>query len=381
MFVLIVIMTSKGSRVKALSEKQEKYLEDLYGNPKKVGSLGGVKRLFDAVKKENKYKLTLNQIRNWLKKSDTYTLHKPVRRKFQRNTVLASYINYQWDADLADMILLKKYNRNFKYFLLVIDVFSKFIWTAPLKTKTGQEVTDAFKKMLPKTKGLPEKLHTDQGSEFKNKIFQKLLQDHKITHFFTYNELKAMVAERAIKTIKLKLYQYFTESRKLNWIDHLKDVTDTYNATVHHTIKMAPKDVSPLKNAEILRNTYPVTLVEPEPFLFDVNDKVRISFTKAPFERAYNYHWTGEIFIVSERYHKQGIAKYKLKDWDNESVSGAFYNNELQKVDVTEDSTFKIEKILGRRTRNGVREVKVKWYLWPSKFDSWIPQSNVQDYK
>ena len=45
-----------------------------------------------------------------------------------------------------------------------------------------------------------------------------------------------------------------------------------------------------------------------------INDKVRISITKAGFERAYNYQWTGEIFIVAKRFYKQSIAKYKCKE-------------------------------------------------------------------
>ena len=73
-------MTSK--RVKPLRVKEEKYLEDLYGDPRKAGSLGGVRKLYEAVRKENRYKLSLNQIKNCLRKSDTYTLHKPQQRKF-----------------------------------------------------------------------------------------------------------------------------------------------------------------------------------------------------------------------------------------------------------------------------------------------------------
>jgi hypothetical protein len=367
---------------KRLTLEEEDYLKDLYGNPAKVGSLGGINRLYQAVREDGKYNLTLNQIKNWLRSSDTYTLHKPLKRKFKRNRVIVGNINQQWDADIADMALLKKDNKNYKYFLLAIDVFSKFVRTAPLKTKSAQEVTKAFEKMLPNPKGIPETLHTDRGTEFTNKSFQNLLKDHKIKHFFTNNELKAMIAERAIKSIKLKLYQYFTESRRLNWIGHLKEITDSYNRTKHRTIGMAPIDVTPSRISEVWDKTYPtLPLKEPEKFQFDIGDKVRISFTKAPFERAYNYHWTGEIFNIMDRFHKEGIAKFRLKDWNNDPIEGTFYTQELQKIHVDENTSYKIEKILGRRTRNGQREVKVKWYLWPDKFNSWIPTSDVQDYR
>jgi hypothetical protein len=133
---------------------------------------------------------------------------------------------------------------------------------------------------------------------------------------------------------------------------------------------------------QVWEKTYPDQPLEnPEPFKFKINDKVRISYQKVPFERAYNYHWTGEIFSITQRFHKEGIAKYTLKDWNNEPIEGTFYSDELQKVDVDENTAYKIEKILARRIRNGQREVKVKWYLWPDRFNSWIPAISVQDYR
>lgn len=372
---------SSNSEGKTLGDRETAYLSKLYGNPQKVGSLGGIQRLYNAVKKDGKYKITLKQLKKWLQSSDTYTLHKLPKRKFKRNRVIVGDIGQQWSMDIAQMDLLRKENKNYRYFLLAIDVFSKFVKTAPLKTKSGPEVAAAFKKMLPKKKGIPRSLHTDRGTEFTGATFQKLLKERRIKHFFTNNELKSMVAERAIKTIKLKLYQYFTESRRLNWIDHLADITETYNETRHRSIGMSPVEVTPSKTAQVWEKLYPSQpLEEPEPFKFDINDKVRISFTKSPFERAYNYFWTGEIFIVTEKYHKEGIAKYRLKDWNNETVEGSFYGEELQKVDVDENTAYKIEKILRRRTRNGQKELLVKWYLWGEAYNSWIPETDLEVY-
>jgi hypothetical protein len=373
---------SKSKKAEYPTQEESDYLNNLYSNPSKVGSLGGINRLYEAVKSDGRYDIPRKQIKNWLRSKDTYTLHKPLKRKFKRNRVIVSGINQQWDADIADMALLKKSNKNYKYFLLAIDVFSKFAKTSALKSKSASEVTKAFKQMLPDQKGIPKTLHTDRGTEFTNKSFQELLKDHKIKHFFTNNELKAMVSERCIKTIKLKLYQNFTESRSLNWVDQLQTVTNTYNKSKHRTIGMAPVDVTPSKVVQVWEKTYPEEpLEDPEPFKFNINDKVRISYQKVPFERAYNYHWTGEIFSITQRFSKQGIAKYTLKDWNNEPIEGTFYTDELQKVDVDENTAYKIEKILGRRIRNGQREVKVKWYLWPDRFNSWIPASSVQDYR
>ena len=65
-------------------------------------------------------------VQDWLRGESTYTLHKPIRRRFKRRKTIVGGIDYQWQADLADMQHLAKQNNNKKYLLCVIDVFSKF---------------------------------------------------------------------------------------------------------------------------------------------------------------------------------------------------------------------------------------------------------------
>ena len=76
-------------------------------------------------------------MRTWLRKQDTYTLHKPVRYRFQRNRVIVGAIDEQWEANLVIMDSLAKYNNNYRYILTVIDVLSKYAWVEPIKAKTG----------------------------------------------------------------------------------------------------------------------------------------------------------------------------------------------------------------------------------------------------
>ena len=363
-----------------LSDEAKNYLQDIYSDPKKVGSFGSVKNLLHVIKKENKFNITLSQLKNWLKTQETYTLHKDINRKFKRNKVVVGSINQQWDMDIGDLSQFAKKNKQFRYILLSVDVLSKFIRTVPLKTKSAQEVSNAFTKMIVKNQ--PQTLHTDRGTEFTNKIFQSLLVRKKIKHFFTNNELKAMVAERAIKTIKLKIFKYFTQSRKFNWIDVLSDITNTYNNTASSVTGMPPSEVKPSNEDIVWKKIYPdkFNWNQSIVFKFKINDKVRISYLKKTFQRAYDYFWTGEIFIVTERFIKDFIPKYRLKDWNNEPIEGSFYSEELQEVLVDENTSYRIEKILARRKRNGIKEVQVKWFLWPNKFNSWIPENNIENY-
>ena len=92
------------------------------------------------MKDEGKFVLNRKQIRDWLIKQDAYTLHKPVRRNFKRNRVLVDGIDEQWQLDLADMQSMKKFNDGYRYLLVCVDVFSKYAWVVPLKTKTGPDL-------------------------------------------------------------------------------------------------------------------------------------------------------------------------------------------------------------------------------------------------
>jgi hypothetical protein len=110
---------------------------------------------------------------------------------------------------------------------------------------------------------------------------------------------------------------------------------------------------------------------------FKVNNKVRISHLKHAFQSEYDQKWTGEIFIITHRYRRQGVEVYKLKDYSDEPISGTFYAQELQKVNKKEDTVWKVDKILKERTRKGDKEVLVSWYQWPAKYNSWIKKIRI----
>ena len=75
-------------------------------------------------------------------------LHKPIIRKFKKRTVYSGSKDNIWGADLADMQLISKFNKGFRFLLRVIDIFSKYAWVVPLKDKKGIKITDAFRKIL-----------------------------------------------------------------------------------------------------------------------------------------------------------------------------------------------------------------------------------------
>jgi transposase InsO family protein len=365
-----------------LSSEEEQYLQDLYGDPSRVGSLSGVNALFHTIKTENKYKISRKQLKNWLKSSETYTLHKPLRRQFERNRIVVSGISIEWESDLADMALLKEHNEGYSYFIVFIDDFSKHAIAKPLKTKTAKEVVNITADILNSAKITPAIIRTDKGGEYVNAQFKNLFKKFGIRHWVTQNEKKCACAERLLKTLKNRIYRYFTLTQELRWIDILNKIVDSYNDTYHRSIGMTPNEVNLDNQDKVWARLQPAKdLKKTKEYKFDIGDKVRLSVLRRPFEREYDTKWTVEFFIVAERFFKEDIPKYKLKDYANEEILGSFYENELQKINVDENTTYRIEKIIRWRHRRGHREALIKWVGWPSKFNSWIPQNDVINYE
>ena len=93
-----------------------------------------------------------------------------------------------WGADLADMQLISKFSKVFRFLLCVIDIFSKYPWVFPLKDKKGVSIVNAFQSILKKSNRKPNKIWVDKRSEFYNSSFKKWLQDNDIVMYSTQNE-------------------------------------------------------------------------------------------------------------------------------------------------------------------------------------------------
>ena len=101
-------------------------------------------------------------------------MHKPALKKFRKRRVIVTGIDNIWAADLVDMQAFSKDNDGVRYLLTVIDVFSKYGWMLPLKTKTGVEVANALKEIFKERK--PGLLWVDKGLEFFNRHVKGLVE-------------------------------------------------------------------------------------------------------------------------------------------------------------------------------------------------------------
>ena len=91
-------------------------------------------------------------------------LHKPERKHYQKRCVFAKQVDDIWTADLVDMAPYSRSNSGYKYLLTVIDVFSKYGWIVPLKTKIGKEVSMAFQELFTDN-APPSRSFTDKSTD------------------------------------------------------------------------------------------------------------------------------------------------------------------------------------------------------------------------
>jgi len=349
-------------------------LQTLYTNLDYSTAFGGIKALYTEAKKHNP-DLTLKDVKRWLISQDAYNLHKQAVGKFKRNRISVSFIDEQWELDLVSLENLSKINHGYKYILMCIDVFSKFLWAQPLKLKDAISICKAFQNIVNLGRK-PYKVRTDKGKEFVNSKFKNLLKSHDIEFYTSQNEdIKCPVVERVNRTIKSKMWRYFTYSSTYKWIDILDKLVHNYNYSYHRSIKEKPVNVNHDNQYQIWKTYYPSKVYNNAKLT--VGDHVRISKFRQKFDKGYIPRWTEEIFIV-EKIVKRPFVVYILKDQMGEEIEGTFYEEELQKVLLQKDKAFKIESIIKkRRLRGGRVQYLVKWSGYPCKFNEWVDEIDL----
>ena len=357
----------------------ERYLNKVYYSPSHPASFSSFKKVYDIVKKEKKYKISRKKLSNWLYEQETYTLHKQSRKKFKRNRVVVSEIDQQWDSDLAFMLDFQEHNNGMKYIFLAIDIFSRYVWTEAISDKKPKTIIQVFKNIFSEGRK-PQKIRTDHGGEFKNRYLKSFMDKENVEIFVTQNEGKANYAERAIKTIKSKLFKLMSSKNTKHWVDVLQHVTKSYNNTIHSAIERTPASVT--KEIENALWSEQYSLLKPaivKQYRIKVGQWVRLSHLRKIFTREYQEHWTRETFKVVKRRKRNGLPLYSLQDWAGDDVEGFFYEEELQPIILADNPEYKIEKILKTKGSGKNKQHLIRWLGWNKKFDSWINADSVKD--
>jgi len=360
-------------------DRIETYLNSVYTDTKGGGSFGGVQNLLDQIHRETKFKISRKRVLDFLNSRDEYTLHRPAVKKFKTQKVIVGAIN---DYHQMDIMVFKDYakdNDGYGYILGVIDCFSRYAWTVPMKTKSPSDVLDALDKVY-KNRDTPSKIVSDAGKEFTSKLTEKWFKEHDIDFSIAYGSNKAMFIERFIRSYKAILFRYLTYKNTRRYIDKVDDFATAYNARYHSSIGMRPMDVNAGNQKELFYRMYgnPAKwhMNSKEP-LYKIGDTVRISRIKSTFEKGFDQNYSREIYKIDKVLTTTPIT-YKLKSLQNESLLGRFYEQELMSVKVNRQTLYPIEKVLKHRTYKGKKQSLVRYLGWSHNSDEWVDDANLE---
>ena len=357
-------------------EKEELALKDIYYDTRHPASLGGVEKLYSAVK-ERVPGITRQRVKEWLRGQETYTLHRKVKLKHRRRRVTVGHEGQQLQADLLDVRNHSRDNDGINYLLTAVDCFSRRGWAIPVKYKTGEKVAEALQKIIEGSEYFA--LQTDKGKEFYNDKVSSLLKRNNVKHFSVENDdIKASLVERFNQTLRGRIHRSITARQNKRFLHILPDIVAAYNDADHRALGMAPNDVGP-RNRERLHQKMYVSTTPPiksktAPPLKE-GDVVRLSKRRGAFERGYTPNWTRELFRVTKVSDDVFPTVYRVSDLANETVRGTFYRQELQLVKEPED--YKVETVLRTRKKtDGTRQYFVRWLGYPDSFNSWVDEKD-----
>jgi hypothetical protein len=164
------------------------------------------------------------------------------------------------------------------------------------------------------------------------------------------------------------MWKYFTANNSYKYIDVLQALVEKYNNSYHSSIKCTPIEAQKLENRKkVFKNLYGKNNAKRLP-KFRIGDRVRITKKKNTFDKGFTPNWTDEIFTISQIKPTIPIT-YAIKDVRGEELDGSFYEEELQ---LSHTDTYRVEKVLRRRVRNGQKEEYVKWRGYDSSHNQWI---------
>jgi len=342
-------------------------LKAIYYDPTHPAGFGSVAKLSAASG------VSLKNVKTWLQGQATYTLHKAARVRYGSRKYRTSGMDHQWQADLVDMQSYTHENDGYKYILTVIDMFSRYAWAEPLKSKAASHVKEAFERIF-RLGRKPMKCQSDQGLEFESGTMKAFFQSHGIEQFSVKSQFKAAMVERFNRTLKTRMWKYFTHFNTHRWVDVLPKLLDSYNNSIHRAIAQAPATVTKDNEMALWMRTEPMAVHARHSL--KIGDHVRLSKVKHVFGKGYLPNWTEKVFTVSALLNTDP-PQVEVQDYKGEEVEGSFYMQEVQKVD--KPDLYRIERVIKHRKRKGKKEYLVKWLGYPEQFNSWVSQERIEN--
>lgn len=292
-------------------------------------------------------KITLKLVKEFLAQQATQQITQQVKRNKKYDTIISPSLHNNYQTDLMNLPNPSQ-NKGFKYLLTMIDVYSRYAFVKPLKTKTGDVVFKAFKDLITEN-GLCKNLNCDLGSEFIYNPFVKYCKENDITLWYSNPEQdnKNAIIERFHRTLRNLILKYTVANGK-GYIDVLPNLIKNYNSTYHKTIQTEPIEIwqGNEKNEQKIHNIENI---------FNVGDKVRHIIDNKTFDKKSSSNtYTKTIYTISRIEGKSIYLDDLTKPFKSFQLQLAVGDDMNTNYDKNIKKTNKKEKIIRMLRREGI---------------------------
>ncbi len=366
-----------------MNQRKKNYIKKLYYSVREPGSFTSLDTIYKRIKQDGRYNIKKKELLSFLQSQDLYTSHL-VRQKLRKFAkVISPSPNYGIEFDSAVMPFAIK--NKLKYAIVGIDIFTRKVGVRAVETLKAEQVNKAIIEIIDELGGGFSFVRTDKGTEYFNQIVKRTFKRLNMEHIPAFPPNKSVHAENLIRILKRKIYKVLQHFGDHKWPTYIQDVVYSYNHTKSTSLDgLSPSEIQGDVVSDLWFQRIQKDLKKQpnhKPFKFEIDDAVRIQYHREnAFKKEYQETSGARIYYIEKRYSPGQVHLYKLRNNHDEILPGRFKENELQKVEVNDDTIYRIEKIVSRRRlRNGVRQVKVRWLDYPERDDSWVDADEVED--
>lgn len=318
--------------------------------------------------------ITREDVKTFVNSQEVHQIQAVAEQKIVHPLITTKPMEH-WEMDLVDMSEFESQNKHIHFLLVIIDIFSKFMWVRPLKNKTAPLVASELQNVFFLS-GSPSIISSDNGSEFISLEMRALCERFgiELRHSLPYKPTTQGAVERSNQTLKNMIFSYMTEHHSKEYLQALQFMVHSYNTQKHSTTKFTPFQVqlkrdqkvhmldqlvaeSIQKNADkMVRRSIQKYKANTDPLV--EGDHVRVArealkqFRKlsSAFKKS-KVNWTEEIYTVAEIKLEPDSKEeqYRLEDEKGEDLMEGdtvrwFYRYQLQKIDINQVQRTKTPK-------------------------------------
>ena len=358
--------------------RYNKILKKIYEDFENPGCLSSIDKLYKEAQLVDE-EIKRDDVIQYLRSNDSYTLHKPIRRKFTRRKC---FFPYPGHTICIDICYVNKYKKsNTRYLIFFIDGMSKYLNVIPVNSIKSYVIVPILQRFFAENIYSYKYVYTDLGGEFCSKSAREVYSKFNIKWYSNHNKsTRNPIVERAILTIKRRLIRYISHSGFESFLPILNKLVFGYNISRHRgLLNEKPLNIHLCIDHEVIDNLL-ISLYKrvkgkkPSlPSKYEVGQVVRISSLENKFKRVTTNNYSRELFKIHSIDVSDSPLVYRLSELDSTvPILGIFYGEELSAVN--DSGVYRLKVI---RTRYKGKECLIQFVDFPNSIPKWIKKTEL----